>query len=122
MFAVPVHDHDTDKKGTIVAKTETKTETKTEAKAEKAEPKRRQRSYEERIAELQQKQRAAVAKRSERVRKQLDAAREQRAAAQERLNNIDARIAELEKELPDEQPTGEPATDATETEGDNAKN
>lgn len=83
-----------------------KDETK-EPKAE-AKPKRTRRparTVEEQIADLRAKAAAQDARRKARLTRQLEEARAQQATARERLDKIDARVAELSEQL------GEPAVE-----------
>ena len=76
------------------ADTEQATQAEQTAPTEKRAP-RKQRSYEERIAELQAKAAAKQVKESERARAALVIALEQREKLQAKLDNVNASIDEL---------------------------
>lgn len=65
----------------------------------KAAPRRRQRSIDERIAELLAKQKEQIERRKRSLTKQLAEARAQEATARERLERVVDRIVQLEAQL-----------------------
>lgn len=85
-----------------------------------AKPRRKPRTVEEQIADLQAKAAAQQERRVQRLTKQLEVAREQQAVAAERLDRINARVTELETALgistEDEEQATEPSSEDNKTE------
>ena len=79
--------------------TKKQAEQDTTKQATAAKPRRKPRTVEEQIADLQAKAAAQKERKVQRLTKQLEVARGQQAAAAERLDLINARVAELEKAL-----------------------